>query len=297
MARGWSEFEVEKTHRRLLRHAPQGAGGARASARPSIVEPARLLDGRSDGAIEYKHENISAVLIELGYPYIEGYKPRCNYQQLLFDAVSSKAQHGLPTRAFGAPGRRCFGGAQWRRATCCPGKSLFLPSTTGPDAVESSRSAPPYRGRGLPSTTSNARHGIGRSVAWVSEFALAFEKARLHASRTCTLRPTGRARGRHAWGRTRIRHPLVRARWRGTADRGEDDSVRQADTVLRQSERTACVPRSGRATTTCIASSLTGSGLVSSCLTVLSTGCARSVLCSTSLASAEYERRSSAIAG
>ena len=31
------------------------------------------LDGRTRGAVERKHQNISAVLIELGFPYINGY--------------------------------------------------------------------------------------------------------------------------------------------------------------------------------------------------------------------------------
>ncbi|NUQ19317.1 MAG: DUF3883 domain-containing protein [Sphingomonas sp.] len=42
-----------------------------------------MLNGRSAGAIEFKHQNISAVMIELGFPYIDGYKPRGNYQELL----------------------------------------------------------------------------------------------------------------------------------------------------------------------------------------------------------------------
>jgi len=49
-----------------------------------------LLNMRSEGSIERKHQNISAVLIELGFPYITGYKPLQNYQQLLYDAVSSR---------------------------------------------------------------------------------------------------------------------------------------------------------------------------------------------------------------
>jgi hypothetical protein len=44
--------------------------------------------GRSKGSIEFKHANISAVLLNLGdLPYIDGYKPRSNYQQLLEVAV------------------------------------------------------------------------------------------------------------------------------------------------------------------------------------------------------------------
>jgi hypothetical protein len=43
--------------------------------------------GRSSGSIERKHQNISAVLMELGLPWIWGYKPLPNYQEALFEAV------------------------------------------------------------------------------------------------------------------------------------------------------------------------------------------------------------------
>jgi hypothetical protein len=46
-----------------------------------------LLDKRSDGAIERKHQNISAVLRDLDFPFIAGYKPLGNYQQMLFSVV------------------------------------------------------------------------------------------------------------------------------------------------------------------------------------------------------------------
>ncbi|ATH79473.1 hypothetical protein CLM76_05900 [Vreelandella venusta] len=45
------------------------------------------LDGRSAGAIEFKHCNISAVLRDANCPYVDGYKPRSNYQQSLVDVV------------------------------------------------------------------------------------------------------------------------------------------------------------------------------------------------------------------
>lgn len=48
------------------------------------------LDGRSEAAIERKHQNISAILIELGIPYVSGYKPLGNYQSLLFEVVSDR---------------------------------------------------------------------------------------------------------------------------------------------------------------------------------------------------------------
>lgn len=47
-----------------------------------------LLKGRNEGAIEFKHQNISAVLQEMGYPYIRGYKPRYHYQQLVVEVLS-----------------------------------------------------------------------------------------------------------------------------------------------------------------------------------------------------------------
>lgn len=46
-----------------------------------------LLNNRSDGSIEFKHQNISAVLIKLGQPYIKGYLPRFNIQSLLAEKV------------------------------------------------------------------------------------------------------------------------------------------------------------------------------------------------------------------
>jgi len=48
----------------------------------------QLLNNRSDGSIERKHMNISAIMHELGMPSISGYKPYCNYQKrILPDAV------------------------------------------------------------------------------------------------------------------------------------------------------------------------------------------------------------------
>lgn len=49
---------------------------------------AAKLDGRTEGAIEFKHANISAALLERGFPYIDGYKPRPNLQGLIRDVVA-----------------------------------------------------------------------------------------------------------------------------------------------------------------------------------------------------------------
>lgn len=47
-----------------------------------------LLNERSDGAIEFKHQNISAVLKGLGEDWLPGYKPAFNFQMSLVDAVA-----------------------------------------------------------------------------------------------------------------------------------------------------------------------------------------------------------------
>lgn len=43
--------------------------------------------GRTHRSVEFKLENISAVLDELGMPWIPGYKPKKNYQNAIFDAI------------------------------------------------------------------------------------------------------------------------------------------------------------------------------------------------------------------
>jgi hypothetical protein len=45
------------------------------------------LNGRSDGSIEFKHQNISAALKGLGEAWIPGYKAAFNFQMPLADAV------------------------------------------------------------------------------------------------------------------------------------------------------------------------------------------------------------------
>jgi len=47
-----------------------------------------LLNGRSEGSVEFKHQNISAALKGLGGCWIEGYKPAFNFQMTLVDAVA-----------------------------------------------------------------------------------------------------------------------------------------------------------------------------------------------------------------
>jgi hypothetical protein len=74
--------------------------------------------GRTHRSVEFKHQNISAVLDELGMPWIPGYKPKRNYQNAIFDAIdryltkhpailqltpSLPPSQGLPAEIFVAP--------------------------------------------------------------------------------------------------------------------------------------------------------------------------------------------------
>ena len=47
-----------------------------------------LLNDRSEGSVEFKHQNISAVLKGLGEDWIPGYKPAFSFQMTLVDAVA-----------------------------------------------------------------------------------------------------------------------------------------------------------------------------------------------------------------
>src|SRR5437763_17081869 len=43
--------------------------------------------GRTHRSVEFKHQNISAVLDELGMPCIPGYMPKRNYQNAIFGPI------------------------------------------------------------------------------------------------------------------------------------------------------------------------------------------------------------------
>lgn len=53
---------------------------------------ARLSSARTTQAIEYKHANISAAMLDLGLPYIRGYKPRGNYQAALTEEIRRRIE-------------------------------------------------------------------------------------------------------------------------------------------------------------------------------------------------------------
>ena len=92
MAKGedWSRAEVEATVADYFAMLDLELRGEPYSKADHNRQLQRLLDDRTKASIEFKHQNISAVLIDLGYPYIEGYKPAVNYQQLLYEVVADR---------------------------------------------------------------------------------------------------------------------------------------------------------------------------------------------------------------
>src|SRR5208337_4446763 len=61
------------------------SGKAYVKSRHSAALMAKI--GRSHRSVEFKHQNISAVLDLLGMPWIPGYKPKFNFQNAIFDAI------------------------------------------------------------------------------------------------------------------------------------------------------------------------------------------------------------------
>lgn len=87
--RNWSRIEVEAAvaaYGEMLRLELQGTQFNKKQRNIAL----QGLIRRNAGSIEFKHQNISAVLNNAGFPYIIGYKPRGNFQGLLEDVVTEQ---------------------------------------------------------------------------------------------------------------------------------------------------------------------------------------------------------------
>jgi Domain of unknown function (DUF3883) len=88
----WSRNEVEAAvadYFHMLLQELAGQSYNKTTHRRALLNK---LNSRTDGAVEKKHQNISAILIELGYPYISGYKPLRNYQALIAEVIEIRLQ-------------------------------------------------------------------------------------------------------------------------------------------------------------------------------------------------------------
>lgn len=86
MAEVWSDREIDlivADYGAMLRDELAGRSFNKAARNRDL----QAVIGRSKGSIEFKHQNISAVLLGLGQPWVEGYKPAANFQGALVDGV------------------------------------------------------------------------------------------------------------------------------------------------------------------------------------------------------------------
>lgn len=90
MSENWNREEVEATVADYLHMLTLELAGQTYNKTEHRRNLLQKLRNRNDGAVERKHQNISAVLMAHGWPYISGYKPLGNYQGLLAEVVSDR---------------------------------------------------------------------------------------------------------------------------------------------------------------------------------------------------------------
>lgn len=100
----WSDEEVTAAvldYFHMLRLELAGQAYNKSHHRKRLLQ---LLAQRSESSVELKHQNISAVLLDLGVMPIRGYKPRFNYQALLAEKVAAfvASDHALDVAAIAA---------------------------------------------------------------------------------------------------------------------------------------------------------------------------------------------------
>jgi hypothetical protein len=88
----WSRLEVESCVADYLHMLALELNGQQFNKTKHIHGLMQRLDGRSKSSVEYKFRNVSAVMEELGWPAVTGYKSLPNYQWLLMEVVESQLQ-------------------------------------------------------------------------------------------------------------------------------------------------------------------------------------------------------------
>lgn len=92
----WSRLEVEACVADYLQMLALQLNGQSFNKTERILGLMQRLEGRSKASVEYKFRNVSAVMRELGWPTVNGYKALQNYQLLLLEVVESQLQTNPP---------------------------------------------------------------------------------------------------------------------------------------------------------------------------------------------------------
>jgi hypothetical protein len=140
---GWSADEVKATvasYLQMLKMELAGQSYNKTRHRRALLDK---LDGRTEAAIELKHRNISAVLIELDHPAIPGYKPLPHYQKALIAEIieqlsSAKALDTLALDAVQRPATPLAAESHYDGIEVPPPDFAKTPL---PDALEMARKA------------------------------------------------------------------------------------------------------------------------------------------------------------
>ena len=88
----WSDDELDfiiADYFSMLSSELNGLEYNKSAHRRSLI----ALIGRTEGSVERKHQNISAVLGELAIPMISGYRPLPNFQKSIIDAIDRYLTH------------------------------------------------------------------------------------------------------------------------------------------------------------------------------------------------------------
>ncbi len=170
----WTQQEVEATvaaYFEMLRAELLGQPYSKTEFRQRLGQAVR----RSKGSIEFKHQNVSAVLVGMGLPYVDGYKPLGNYQALLADQVEVFLDKNpgffdqLATGAILDPGQL--------PSIKEPALRLFVPP---PERIEAPPLGQPWLSRRGRRTDFVQRDAENRRLGRLGEeFVLALEKRRL----------------------------------------------------------------------------------------------------------------------
>ena len=141
MSDTWVREEVEATSADYLHMLTQELAGQEYNKTAHRRALLAKLNNRSEGAIERKHQNISAVLIELGCPYISGYKPLGNYQGLLAEVVADQIaqSHWFDKAAMSASEMPAAAPLITDIAGVLVEAPVVVPSVRNPDATDEER--------------------------------------------------------------------------------------------------------------------------------------------------------------
>jgi len=169
----WSQHEIDAALADYFAMLTDELAGHRYNKAEHNRQLRERLDDRSHGSVERKHQNISAILVELELPYIDGYKPLFNYQRELRETVAAYLEaNSAIVSTYAEIARSCS--EQEADAASLDNVLVDPPerAPASPERTERPRIARQYDFAGMDARNSRLGH-LGE------QFVLRFETARL----------------------------------------------------------------------------------------------------------------------